>query len=82
MLSQVGGPSHSQLSVVRTPHLHGAPTTEETFIVNSDTNASNETCLKETQVKRKRKNFSKKKQKNGKNENKRNEKGESWVALK
>ena len=32
-LTQAGGPTQSQLSrpfVVRTPHLHGAPTTEET----------------------------------------------------
>ena len=31
-LSQVGGPTQSQLSrpVVKTPHLHGAPTKEET----------------------------------------------------
>ena len=48
--------------VVRTPHLHGPPTTEENQL-NSDTNVSNKTYLKEIQEKRKEETFS-----SGKNE--------------
>ena len=42
--------------VVRTPHLHGAPATEET-VLNSDTNASNKTYVKEIQENTKEETF-------------------------
>ena len=49
-LSPVGGPTHIPAVppyVVRTPHLHGAPTSGEHFQLNSDTDASDETNLEE-----------------------------------
>ena len=68
--------------VVRTPHLHGAPSTEETSIVNSDTNASNEKRFERNTRKKKRRNIFQRKNKKWKNGKRRNEKHESGDTLK